>query len=448
LKKTLAIFLVSAIILGMTGSMAKAETDNYGHDWVEVTETVHHDAVAHTETQTVKIVDQEEITAERTHMYCDGTNCPFDTFSEEELDKHFDEKEAVNLEYILTCGKKLEEISDDEVPYPNIAVISKVETVVVQEEISHEEEKTVVVIDKPAYDEEVVVGYKCSTCGLEVESLDEVDSVCTGEKVSPTSISAPDKLTVAAGETSEVEITFEPGGAYDTVTLSSENKKYVRTNGKNFIGVTPKKGEGTNPGSVTVTATTSEGLTATTEVTVLFNDVMDSSAYFYKPVYWAYNNGITTGKSGGERFAPSDTCTRAQIVTFLWRLAGEPEVDIDNPFNDISKDAYYYKAVLWAYENGITTGRRGGETFDPNGTCTRREIVTFLWRYAGKPNPKSMDSKFTDITDESAYYYKAVLWAVEKGITTGKAATNYTTFDPLGECTRGMSVTFIYRYAN
>jgi len=179
-----------------------------------------------------------------------------------------------------------------------------------------------------------------------------------------------------------------------------------------------------------------------------FNDVQDESLYFFAPVYWAAQNGITTGRSGGLTFDPNATCTRAEIVAFLWRLAGKPTVSCENPFSDISKDAYYYNAVLWAYNNGITTGRRGGEMFDPNGTCTRREIVTFLWRYVGKPTPKSMDSKFTDIKDSSAYYYKAVLWAVEQGITTGKKATNYTTFDPLGECTRAMSVTFIYRYAN
>jgi len=191
------------------------------------------------------------------------------------------------------------------------------------------------------------------------------------------------------------------------------------------------------------------------KVTVLFGDVTDDSAYYYTPVYWAYNHDITTGRHGGAIFDPSATCTRAEIVTFLWRHAGRPEPSKEllnhNPFADISKKDYYYKAVLWAYENDITTGRReknedGSLNFDPSGTCTRREIVTFLWRYAGKPSPSSLESKFTDVTDSSAYYYKAALWAVEQGITTGKRATNYTTFDPLGYCTRGMAVTFIYRY--
>ena len=201
-------------------------------------------------------------------------------------------------------------------------------------------------------------------------------------------------------------------------------------------------------GKATITAKKS-GNTETAEVTVLFGDVMNESIYYFKPVYWAYEQGITTGRRGGLLFDPEATCTRAEIVTFLWRTAGRPEPEASTcKFDDISADKYYYKAVQWAYEQGITTGRRGTNNFDPNATCTRREIVTFLWRYAGKPQTKTKTSKFTDVQDSSAYYYQAVLWAVDEKITTGKKATHYTTFDPLGECTRGMSVTFIYRYAN
>ena len=264
----------------------------------------------------------------------------------------------------------------------------------------------------------------------------------------PTAIDLEDQV-VGAGQSISLTsgITPENAEVYWEVLYNKEDVISVEdgiVTGKKVI-----KGYVDAPGSVWIQAGSYyNNLRDTARITVLFNDVMDDSAYFYKPVYWAYNHDITTGKSGGERFAPWDTCTRAQIVTFLWRLAGKPDPTGGNPFNDISEDAYYYKAVLWAYENGITTGRRGGKTFDPNGTCTRREIVTFLWRYAGKPEPKNSTSKFTDVQDASAYYYKAVLWAVENDITTGKKATNYKTFDPLGECTRGMSVTFIYRYAN
>jgi len=242
----------------------------------------------------------------------------------------------------------------------------------------------------------------------------------------------------------------------------SSDEKHASVDGNGVVtGLKVVTGEGDKPGTVTITATSKEdsSVTESAQVTVLFNDVMSSKAYYYSPVYWAYNNGITTGRRGGQKFDPSATCTRAEIVTFLWRHAGKPEPSAkalkNNPFSDISKDKYYYKAVLWAYENEITTGRRGTsadgtKTFDPNATCTRREIVTFLWRYAGKPEPKSTESKFTDITldakGKKPYYYDAVLWAVQEKITTGKKATNYTTFDPLGECTRGMSVTFLYRY--
>jgi|GEM_PF-5701264 len=189
-----------------------------------------------------------------------------------------------------------------------------------------------------------------------------------------------------------------------------------------------------------------------------FEDVTDDSVYYFEPVRWAAYNKISTGRaqlteSGNRIFDPMATCTRAEIVTFLWRMAGKPLPSSEIcEFSDVSPNAYYYTAVQWAYERGITTGRSataedGSKIFDPDATCTRREIVTFLWRYAGKPQPRTTVSTFTDVTETDAYYYKAVLWAVERRITTGKASTNYTTFDPTGLCTRGMTVTFLYRYS-
>jgi|GEM_PF-1796316 len=272
-----------------------------------------------------------------------------------------------------------------------------------------------------------------------VETLDD----------SLSSISLPPTAEINAGDTLQLKITCNPVSAKEDITWKSENGSAIKVDSDGLItAVKPVKGDasGSQPGNIRVTATSESGKKATTKVTVYFNDVADPNTYYFKPVYWAFNNDITTGKSGGQTFAPDDTCTRAQIVTFLWRLAGKPEPKVSNPFTDIKSSAYYYKAVLWAYEKGITTGRSGGKTFDPNGTCTRREIVTFLWRYAGKPSP-SETGKFTDVTDKNAYYYNAVYWAVEENITTGKAASNYTTFDPTGLCTRGMAVTFLYRYA-
>ena len=171
-----------------------------------------------------------------------------------------------------------------------------------------------------------------------------------------------------------------------------------------------------------------------------FDDVQDSSQYYFDPVYWAVDNEITTGTSP-TTFSPGAGCTRAQVVTFLWRAAGKPEpTKTDNPFNDVKPDAYYYKAVLWAVEKGITTGT-SATTFRPDQTCTRGQIVTFLWRNSEQPEPTKTDNPFTDVP-ASQYYYKAVLWAVEKGITKGTSADK---FSPDSTCTRAQIVTFLYR---
>lgn len=173
-----------------------------------------------------------------------------------------------------------------------------------------------------------------------------------------------------------------------------------------------------------------------------FEDVAESK-YYYTPVLWAYyhNPQITSGTSD-TTFSPNATCTRAQIVTFLWRAAGSPEpTTINNPFDDVKSDKYYYKAVLWAAETGVTSGT-SDTTFSPNASCTRSQVVTFLWRFAGSPDPTTAANPFTDVPD-GKYYTKAVLWAAEKGVTAG---TSDTTFSPNQTCTRGQIVTFLYRY--
>ena len=171
-----------------------------------------------------------------------------------------------------------------------------------------------------------------------------------------------------------------------------------------------------------------------------FTDVKEK-AYYYEPVLWAVANGITTGTSK-TAFSPDMACTRGQVVTFLWRAAGSPEPSqTANPFTDVPKGQYYYKAVLWAVEEGITTGI-SKTAFGPENPCTRAQVVTFLWRAAGKPAPEKSNNPFTDVP-KGQYYYTAVLWAVEEGITTGMTKT---TFVPDNTCTRGQIVTFIYRY--
>ena len=162
--------------------------------------------------------------------------------------------------------------------------------------------------------------------------------------------------------------------------------------------------------------------------------------WFYDSVLWAVENGITTGMTE-TTFVPDGTCTRAQIVTFLWRAKGCPEpISSDNPFTDVFYTDYYYKAVLWAMEKGITTGT-SDTTFSPEDGCTRGQVATFLWRSQTTPASVNPVNSFVDI-DPNAYYYNAVLWAVENGITNG---TSTTTFAPDQICTRGQIVTFLYR---
>ena len=162
--------------------------------------------------------------------------------------------------------------------------------------------------------------------------------------------------------------------------------------------------------------------------------------YFFVPVLWAVQKGITNGISATE-FGPNNNCTRGQIVTFLWRACGSPEpTKTDNPFTDVKSADYYYKAVLWAVESGITNGM-STTTFEPNATCTRGQVATFLWRSQGKPAPESDNNPFNDVRN-GEYYYDAVLWAVENNITNG---TGVDTFSPDASCTRGQIVTFLYR---
>ena len=167
-----------------------------------------------------------------------------------------------------------------------------------------------------------------------------------------------------------------------------------------------------------------------------FSDV-SASNYYYEAVKWAQEKGITGGIGNG-LFGPNQPCTRAQIVTFLWRAAGSPEPKAMSSFADVSTDTYYAKAVAWAVENGITTGTGDGK-FSPDATCTRAQSVTFLFRAIGK----LVDSKaeFSDVLTDS-YYANAVAWAVENGVTNGIGGG---LFGPNNSCTRAQIVTFLFR---
>jgi|GEM_PF-5020711 len=178
-----------------------------------------------------------------------------------------------------------------------------------------------------------------------------------------------------------------------------------------------------------------------TEEALPFMDVTDPLSYYYDAVKWALDQQITAGTTD-TTFSPDAACTRAQMVTFLWRAAGTPEpVGTSNPFADVSPDAYYRKAVLWAAENGITAGTSEA-AFSPDMTCTRAQMAAFLHRFAGTPASEGT-MPFADVSPD-AYYHDAVLWAANCGVTTGTSATTFSPNDP---CSRGQIVTFLYRSA-
>ncbi len=171
-----------------------------------------------------------------------------------------------------------------------------------------------------------------------------------------------------------------------------------------------------------------------------FTDMPDVNSWAHEPIDWAITQGITTGISS-TKFGPEDNCNRAQVVTFLWRAAGKPEPNVQSsPFADVPESSYYYKAVLWAVEKGITSGT-SATTFGPEATCIRAQIVTFLWRFEGKPDPASKTNPFVDVP-QGSFYEMAVLWAADNGITNGISATQ---FSPESTCNRAQVVTFLYR---
>ena len=251
----------------------------------------------------------------------------------------------------------------------------------------------------------------------------------------------PETLTLPVFDTAELDAYTGGVPAELLWTSSNENVATVDENGN----VTAHK-YGTAIITVSVPGT---DLSASCEVQTLFWDVADSSLYYFRHVYWAANHEpyVITKGYDLERFEPQTECSRKDMMTFLWRLAGQPEPSLtENPFPDVQKGKYYYKAVLWGVENGITNGYSSGEyagQFGIDLPCTREQAMTFLWRMAGKPAPASSTNKFSDVT-KSDYFYKAVLWASENKIANGYADGTYG----VGlSCLREHMVTFLSRYA-
>ncbi|MBO4460183.1 MAG: S-layer homology domain-containing protein [Clostridiales bacterium] len=198
-------------------------------------------------------------------------------------------------------------------------------------------------------------------------------------------------------------------------------------------------------GSATITASV-DGKEYKCSVRSLYKDVKDPSKFWYEPAYYLTDKGIVKGYNDQTRFKPANKCTRAQMVTFLWRLAGSPEPETKEcKFSDVDKSDYFYKACLWGNEKGIVEGYKDG-TFGPQIVCARRHAVTFLWRLAGKPEPAGDKTKFTDVfkdIDEKDYFFKATIWATEQKIVAGY---DDNTFRPDGDCLRRQMVTFLYKY--
>ena len=268
--------------------------------------------------------------------------------------------------------------------------------------------------------------------------------------VKPTATPTPTaKPTTPPADTVKLTLDKEKAsivcGKSDTLkaTLTGSTEKIAWTTSDKSVATVDAAGKITTKmaGTVTITATAA-GKSATCTVTVLYKDVTKTKDFWYAPTNYLTAAGVVKGYDKQTKFKPANDCTRAQMVTFLWRLAGEPNPKATTTkFKDVKKSAYYFKPVIWAVEQGITTGVSKTK-FNPSGVCTRAQTVTFLWRMANKPEPTTKENKFKDVKKKD-YFYKATLWASEKGILAGYKDG---TFKPQGKCLRRQMVTFLYKY--
>ena len=277
--------------------------------------------------------------------------------------------------------------------------------------------------DTATHTQTITMTYRKSSGG---DDSDPTYAIEVGEDIRNGTVTA-NRRYAERGDTVTITVKPDDGFKLDDLTVTDKNGKELKLtdkgNGKYTFTMPAGKVE-INAAFVNEVETSP------------FSDV-STSAYYYEAVKWAQEKGITGGIGNG-LFGPNQPCTRAQIVTFLWRAAGSPEPKAMSSFADVSTDAYYAKAVAWAVENGITTGTGDGK-FSPDATCTRAQSVTFLFRAIGK----LVDSKaeFSDVLTDS-YYANAVAWAVENGVTNG---IGDGLFGPDNSCTRAQIVTFLFR---
>ena len=278
--------------------------------------------------------------------------------------------------------------------------------------------------DTATHTQTIAMTYRKSSGG---DDSDPTYAIEVGEDIRNGTVTA-NRRYAERGDTVTITVKPDDGFKLDDLTVTDKNGNELKLTDKGNGKYTFKM----PAGKVTVSATFAPEKTAAD----YFADIPTNS-YYADAVLWAAKNGITGGIGNG-LFGPNQPCTRAQIVTFLWRAAGSPEPKTMSSFADVSMDAYYAKAVAWAVENGITTGTGDGK-FSPDATCTRAQSVTFLFRAIGK----LVDSKaeFSDVLTDS-YYANAVAWAVENGVTNG---IGDGLFGPDNSCTRAQIVTFLFR---
>ena len=262
------------------------------------------------------------------------------------------------------------------------------------------------------------------------------------------SASSPARSTTPAGNVSltleKTEADVICGNALSIkATLTGTRAGISWKSSDNSIATVDSLGvvKGKRAGNVTITAVAA-GKTAKCKVAVLYKDVTDYSKFWFEPTYYLTEKDVVKGYDNQSKFKPSNKCTRAQMVTFIWRLKGEPAPQSSVcKFSDVKKTDYFYKACIWGNEQGIVEGYKDG-AFGPQIVCARKHAVTFLWRLAGKPTPSSEANRFKDV-NKSDYFYNATLWASEKKILAGY---DDGTFRPNGDCLRRQMVTFLYKY--